>query len=729
MRLILALLFACLVAPAAAQTVRQSGVVTPGQPGCWVTSGVLVNCGTPATPLSSPGYGIVNNSQTSIAIDNNPIAGPYNQFGFGVDNTAGWISLNAINGATALPLNFRINGVTYPFSTVFQQGTAFYATQYGVVADGVTSNDVFLQNAINACAAVGGKLYLPYGTILLTGTTTTTIKDCYIVGAGPPDGTQGDAASVGTMITLTSTSTVPFIVKNNWGMEGVNFYYPNAIPTAGTMQITQTGTTLTVASLAGWTLAVNDYIVPSNAKYGPRKITGFVGGSGGNGTYTVSVSETISPAQSATSTRITAYPALFQCGAANSGCAHFRLRNVNVINGYDVFSMSAANGQTGAWTWTDSEVWACDDAFKMYTVGDTFHQSAMHYSPGQLLAWLNFSASSETWVDACSTQNRIFHVLPAASFSADLSFMTFAWRYGFLIDNTGNANIVKVSATWDGTGTIIDASSGGVWQGGSSLFNGTATGGLANYLGGGAGNAPMFNMGGASALYLSGFTTNQLPGDFADFSGGIVNLQASAVAGVGGIQDGADYYLAKASGGNLVVSGSVVQGIASNTHSHGIYTSAGLSIGQITGNYFINFNDDIDFGVVPTIAQVVNNASAGTTGTASMISPNNSGFLTYSGNRWDKPPTAAVTSCGSGASVSGGYAGTITVGSTTPTTSCQITLPFPLTSANQGTCVFTAGSGVTLSQTLAATNPTKYTLLSSADMHGTTLTFNCSSEQ
>lgn len=102
--------------------VKQSGNVTPGHVSCWTTTGVVQDCGTPANPLITGGIGILSTNQTSFGISNAKNTGPYNQLGFGVTGTAGYITMQPFGGATALPLNiiapslnFIINGVSYPF--------------------------------------------------------------------------------------------------------------------------------------------------------------------------------------------------------------------------------------------------------------------------------------------------------------------------------------------------------------------------------------------------------------------------------------------------------------------------------------------------------------------------------------------------------------------------------------------------------------------------------------
>lgn len=111
------------------------------------------------------------------------------------------------------------------------------AAAFGVVADGVTSNDQALGLALAACTKIGAQLVLPPGNILLTGASITgnatrTLTNCGVVGAGVP-AAVGTGISGGTTISLTSPSVAPFTCRFGWSMQGVSFLWPG----------TQTGTT------------------------------------------------------------------------------------------------------------------------------------------------------------------------------------------------------------------------------------------------------------------------------------------------------------------------------------------------------------------------------------------------------------------------------------------------------------------------------------------------------
>lgn len=107
-------------------------------------------------------------------------------------------------------------------------GSPYLSAQWwGVVnATGFTTSsaDVALGRALTSCAAVGGTLSWPTGTIALTGTQTNTLKNCHVKGAGVMAGTAGQN---GTLVTITSAVTAPFIIQSNWSIEGVNFFWPN----------------------------------------------------------------------------------------------------------------------------------------------------------------------------------------------------------------------------------------------------------------------------------------------------------------------------------------------------------------------------------------------------------------------------------------------------------------------------------------------------------------------
>jgi hypothetical protein len=105
--------------PALAQSIQQSGTVTPGHAAQWVTSGILKDAG-PATAGNLTELGISKNGGLPFCISSDPNpANPRVQLCEGVSlNGNGFISLNSYNGAATVPLDLNINGQIYQFPFV-----------------------------------------------------------------------------------------------------------------------------------------------------------------------------------------------------------------------------------------------------------------------------------------------------------------------------------------------------------------------------------------------------------------------------------------------------------------------------------------------------------------------------------------------------------------------------------------------------------------------------------
>lgn len=207
---------------------KQSGTVTPGHIATWTTNCVLQDGGTPTNPQITGGVGVASGNQQSICTQNSK-SGAVSQLCLGSPPTGGVLTFSTLGGGTPLPFQFVINGVTYtwPFPSAPINVPFLAATSFGVVADGVTSNDVALANAVNACAAAGTALYLPPGQILLSGAATINLRNCAVHGVGVPGGLLGTPSSYGSMFLFTSISVKPFNIGSNWSMSDVNFFWPN----------------------------------------------------------------------------------------------------------------------------------------------------------------------------------------------------------------------------------------------------------------------------------------------------------------------------------------------------------------------------------------------------------------------------------------------------------------------------------------------------------------------
>jgi hypothetical protein len=231
-RFIAALILSLLPALASAQSVRQSGTVTPGHVPVWTADGVIQDGGTPSTPQITGGIGVANNNQRSICAQNSK-TGAVSQLCIGATPTGSFLTSTTLSGPS-LPFTISVNGIAIPLPIIPGQPINvpwIAATTYGVKADGVTSDDVALKAAIDACAAGGLQLLLPAGKILLTGTATSDLRNCAIFGAGVP-ASSGTNVPGGTTLLLTSTTVKPFVCHLGWSLQGMNAYWPNQ--TSGT---------------------------------------------------------------------------------------------------------------------------------------------------------------------------------------------------------------------------------------------------------------------------------------------------------------------------------------------------------------------------------------------------------------------------------------------------------------------------------------------------------------
>lgn len=94
----------------AQQSVKQSGVVTPGHPVAWTSAGTVQDAGTAVNGFLR-GVGVTA-AGPGFCQNDGPITSPYHQLCLAISPTAGVISFGAFGGATTLPLQFNINGQT-----------------------------------------------------------------------------------------------------------------------------------------------------------------------------------------------------------------------------------------------------------------------------------------------------------------------------------------------------------------------------------------------------------------------------------------------------------------------------------------------------------------------------------------------------------------------------------------------------------------------------------------
>ncbi len=117
---ILALLLALWAAPVAAQSVQQSGNITPGHGAQWITNGVVGDSGAPAGGVSLVGSFVINDmlcaSATSTTIS-------IIDCGFSVTGTNNWVGLQNLNGGATAPTRAPGDSTSNVATTAFATGT------------------------------------------------------------------------------------------------------------------------------------------------------------------------------------------------------------------------------------------------------------------------------------------------------------------------------------------------------------------------------------------------------------------------------------------------------------------------------------------------------------------------------------------------------------------------------------------------------------------------------
>lgn len=170
MRLWIALFLALLVSPAAAQSVQQSGSVTPGHPAMWSGTGIIKDAGTAANGFLST-LGVTNNGGPGICVAS---------------------AASTAAGRNQLCLAATTNGGTKISSYIY--GTA---TNPGIVFD------------INGTVQGFPTVTLPVvsGDIVCFDGTTGTLRDCGTTpGLIPPVGTAGGIPYYATSTSLLSSA-------------------------------------------------------------------------------------------------------------------------------------------------------------------------------------------------------------------------------------------------------------------------------------------------------------------------------------------------------------------------------------------------------------------------------------------------------------------------------------------------------------------------------------------
>jgi len=300
----------------------------------------------------------------------------------------------------------------------------------------------------------------------------------------------------------------------------------------------------------------------------------------------------------------------------------------------------------------------------------------------------------------------------------------FAMGTAIKIDNGATVGISEAHFLLDGIGTVIDASSGGHWAGSANAP-----------LSGSVGcNDTCFKMGSSSSLFLNGFHGSSQK-SFVEIDDGFVDIANSQISNIGLKDDGADYYVVHSTGNsggmNIHVRGSTLQGKTSSPHVHGIKTDVAVARLTVVDSSFTYFQDDLDIQAAASTI-ITNNTGVATLGPESIIHTRMGygGSVVYRNNLWDKPPISVATACGAGCAVAGGaFSGYIAVGSTGPTTTGTLTLPWSPYGAGGGLCRFYVNGNATVIAAGTAGNGVWNWNSNGIDVKNTAMFFSCPGQE
>lgn len=248
---ILAFLAAALISGAASAQVKQSGVVTNGHAASWATTGVIQDAGTASSGVLTT-LGITNTG-VPLCINDAAITGGYHQLCFGANSLGGGLlSYNAYGGASTLPFQVNINGVTASLGTgTVNAGTANHVTYYATSTDAVSSAAYLTINNGDLNVGLGGSVL---GTLGLGGSSSgaVTIKPqaaagVYNFNLPITAGTSGQVltSSGGGSAPMTWTSIGGTV---NTGTTGQAAYYAaDGTAVSGTSALVLTSTAVTMS--------------------------------------------------------------------------------------------------------------------------------------------------------------------------------------------------------------------------------------------------------------------------------------------------------------------------------------------------------------------------------------------------------------------------------------------------------------------------------------------------
>lgn len=381
---------------------------------------------------------------------------------------------------------------------------------------------------------------------------------------------------------------------------------------------------------------------------------------GDYGTTILLTSETVSPFQLETgwlisgvnfywpdqTTGTTVYPPLFVDGGKGHGFAHGVIDNIVIVNAYDGMTTTPGGG-SGDVKISNSTMWAFHYLFNLTNTGDSWALSNNRFTPGPLLGGkCNHSAACVAAINEANHVNAIFHLTEGPPVTLVVNNTeTFSWRYGILIDSGGKLGASIFNVAWDGMGTLIDSSSGGIYAFQNQFTGSMSQCGIVVYGGASHVGTSCFNLGPGSGLFLHDFLSGGSSGDWLVCAGNDnISINNVSIAGIGRANDGKDYHVIDFKGPSnlLTVQNSLLQGQPSSVHAHGINLGSNAVIRTIVQNTIFNFLDDSITGTVTGRVVLTGNTSFNTSKNGKSVQLKGTGNMVYGDNFWDVPPTSLL---------------------------------------------------------------------------------------
>jgi len=260
---------------------------------------LLMPPGYQATAFNAGGFWVLNAGSTTSAIGNTAYANNSNgSISFGTagspptsasvtgsiavnSGSTSTIALNSVTGSLSV-----VSGV--PTLTVTAVGTGALAPGQTLSGAGVDPATAIVSQSSGTTGGAG--VYVVSVAQTVASTTITSSGATLTVG-----GTVTGTFLVGQTLSGTGVTAGTAITNAISGTGGAGTYAVSIAQTTASTAITASGGTLTVTAVASGAIALNDPLSGTNVTAG-TSVTGFITGTGGNGTYAVNVSQTAASA-------------------------------------------------------------------------------------------------------------------------------------------------------------------------------------------------------------------------------------------------------------------------------------------------------------------------------------------------------------------------------------------------------------------------------------------------